>query len=160
MLKTPIRTSSDNRIVFHLGETDETDEKMHTGTLFTFVCVCKLAVRQGEARVKHLPWDGAVAEPVDEGHPKPLTHNGIQNPNHPFPRPGNPPPSPTVGGGRFQACNKLKSCFPRNAYEPRQPVSYFPLHGLHVKPRARIHHFFQRHPLFKRHPSFQRHPCG
>ena len=41
MLKTPIRTSSDNRIGFHLGETDEkmvTDEKMHTETLFTFVC--------------------------------------------------------------------------------------------------------------------------
>ena len=70
----------------------------------------------------NLPWDGAVAEPVDEGHPKPLIHNGIQNPSHPSPRPGNPPPFPTVGSGRFQACNRLKSGFPRNAYEPRQPV--------------------------------------
>ena len=52
---------------------------------------------------------------------------------------------PTVGGrgtGRFQACNRLKPGFPRprNAYEPRHAVSYFPLHGLHVKPRAGIHH--------------------
>ena len=64
----------------------------------------------------NLPWDGAVAEPVDEGHPEPLIHNGIQNPSHPFPRPGNPPPFPTVGGGRFQVCNRLKSGFPRKNY--------------------------------------------
>ena len=77
------------------------------------------------------------------------THNGILNPNPPSPRPCNPPLSCSHRGGggtgRFQACNKLKSGFPRNACEPRQPVSYFPLHGVHAKPRARIHHVFQHH---------------